>query len=116
MLPFGRAARQRVVIDLKPHVVCGRSSVLSRGNATFLAPDRSGSAPVERDVLGRIQRVLELEAVRVDRQNRQLCACNGRFLAASADLALLPRSTAGSPKASPPPDLKEAKALLDELE
>ena len=73
MLPFGRAARQRVVIDLKPHLFCGRSSALSRGNVTFLgAPDRSGSAPVERDVLGRIQRVFELEAVRVDRQNRRL--------------------------------------------
>src|SRR5262249_7678135 len=31
-----------------------------------------GSAPVERDVLGRIQRVLEFEAVRVDCQNRRL--------------------------------------------
>ena len=34
---FGRTARQRVVIDLKPHVFCRRSSALSRGNATFLA-------------------------------------------------------------------------------
>jgi hypothetical protein len=35
--------------------------------------------------------------------------CNGRFLAASADLALLPRSTAGSPKASPPPISKRQR-------
>jgi hypothetical protein len=34
------------------------------------APDRLGSDPVEWDVLGRIQRVLELEAVRVDREDR----------------------------------------------
>ena len=29
-------------------------------------PGRSGSAPVERDVLGRIQRVLEFETMRID--------------------------------------------------
>src|SRR5260370_22943247 len=43
-------------------------SVRLRGRGS----DRLGSAPVERDVLGRIQRVLELEAVRVDRENRRL--------------------------------------------
>jgi hypothetical protein len=32
---------------------------------------RLGSEPVERDVLGRIQRVVELEAVRVDREDRR---------------------------------------------
>src|SRR5262252_11084963 len=36
------------------------------------ASDRLGSDPVERDVLGRIQRVLELEAVRVNREDRRL--------------------------------------------
>src|SRR4029077_891559 len=36
------------------------------------APDRLGSDPVERDMLGRIQRVLKLEAVCVDRQDRRL--------------------------------------------
>jgi TolB-like protein/Flp pilus assembly protein TadD len=38
----------------------------------FSRPIGQGPAPVERDVLGRIQRVFELEAVRVDRQNRRL--------------------------------------------
>jgi hypothetical protein len=47
---------------------CLLASVRLRGNGA----DRLGSDPVERDVLGRIQRVLELEAVSVDRQDRRL--------------------------------------------
>src|SRR5580704_2745732 len=34
--------------------------------------DQSGAFPVERDVLGRIERVVELEAMRVDRKDRRL--------------------------------------------
>src|SRR5580704_7966764 len=51
-----------------PYVFCFAMSCGFEGGR----PTRSGPAPVERDVLGRIQRVFELEAVRVDRQNRRL--------------------------------------------
>src|SRR5258708_29011822 len=36
------------------------------------AASRSRPFPVERDVLSRIERVVELEAMRVDRENRRL--------------------------------------------
>src|SRR5437667_912769 len=64
-------------------------------------PDRSGSDPVERDVLGRIQRVLELKAVRVDRQDRRLAPGDklrpgARFAAWSVhQLRILPRQAGG---------------------
>lgn len=43
---------------------------VSAGTLVFVVRHSFRSGPVKRDVLGGIQRVLELEAMRVDRQNR----------------------------------------------
>src|SRR5262249_44747392 len=119
--------KSRLALSRLGRIVPARPMAKIRGVPTFdarwprlrlrgTAPDRLGSEAVERDVLGRIQRVLELETVPVNREDCRLAPGDklrpgAGFAARSVDqLRIFPRR-AGRPNDRLGPGLDPADDL-----